>query len=105
MLTKGLKKGFCCVVILAVILSVFGIGKAEASRRVLNSNAMKAGMIRTRRVELGGKFFDVSVNKTEKTITIKGLVEDWDEMDKVENYFNYTGPSDYKVISQLDFGY
>ena len=105
MLTKGLKKGFCFVIILAITLGVLGIGKAEASRRPLKNEVMKAGMISNRKVEIGGKLFDICVNQTERTITIKGLVEDWDEMDRIENYFKNSGPSDYQVTCQLDFGY
>jgi len=106
MSSTGLKKGSFFAIILMVTLVIVGMGPAEASRRAINMNsAMEAGMIRNRKVEVSGKLFDVCINQTSKTITVKGYVDDWDEMDKVENYFKNTGPSDYQVICELDFAY
>lgn len=106
MVRKGLKRGACFVVIVVVIMNVVAITNAEDSRRSLDMNqAMETGMISNREVEIGGKFFDICVNQARKTITIKGYVDDWDEMDQVENYFRNRGPANYQVISQLDFAH
>ena len=101
---KGLKKVACLAVVAVISMGILGVGNAEATRRPSNIEvAMESGMIRSRKVEVSGKLFDVCINQTSKTITVKGYVEDWDEMDRVENYFRNTGPSDYQVICQLDF--
>jgi len=103
---KGLKKVVCFVVIAVAALSVFGAGYAEASRRMIDlDNAMETRMLSSRKVEISGKLFDVCINQAERTITVKGLVEDWDELDSVEDYFRNRGPSDYQLTCDLDFGY
>lgn len=106
MFTKGLKNALCCVIILTAALIVIGIGHVEASRRTLNmNNVMETRMIWSRKVEIGGKIYDICVNQAEKAITIKGLVDEWNEMDNVENYFKHRGPYDYQVICRLDIQY
>ena len=104
MFSKGSKKGACFLILLVAILTLFGITNAEATRRVVNMNRiMENEIMRNRKVEVGGKLFDVCINQAEKTITIKGYVDDWDEMDQVEDYFEHRGPSDYQVQCELDF--
>ena len=104
MLSKGFKKGACFLIILCAISTLLGITNAEATRRVVNMNRiMENEIMRNRKVEVGGKLFDVCINQAEKTITIKGYVDDWDEMDQVEDYFEHRGPSDYQVRCELDF--
>jgi hypothetical protein len=106
MLSEGLKKDFYLFIILIIILTVFGMRKAEGSRKYIDLNKlMEKDMIRHWKVEISGKLFNICVNRSKKTITIKGKVDDWDEMDKVENYFKHRGPSNYQVICQLDFAY
>lgn len=103
---KGLKRVVCFVVIAVATMSVFKAGYAEASRRMIDlDNAMETRMLSSRKVEISGKLFDVCINQAERTITVRGLVEDWDELDRVEDYFKNRGPSDYQVTCNLDFGY
>ena len=103
MLTQGLKRNVCWVVIVAMALIVLGnIGTCEAARRTLD---LQQKMIRQRQVEINGKLYNVIVNHTDSTMTIRGYVDDWDEMDKVEKYFRLRVPNNYQVISELDFGY
>ena len=103
---KGLKKVVCIAVIAVATMSVFGVGYAEASRRTIDlDNAMETRMLTSRKVEISGKLFDVFINQAERTITVKGLVEGWDELDRVEDYFRNRGPSDYQLTCDLNFGY
>ena len=103
---KGLKKVVCFAVIAVATLSIFGTGYAEATRRAIDlDDSMETRMVTSRKVEISGKLFDVCINQAEKTITVRGLVEDWDELDRVEDYFKHRGPSDYQVTCDLDFGY
>ena len=101
---KGLKKIACLAVVAVIGMSVLGVGNAQAYKRSLNMNfSMEANMISTRKVEVFGKLFDVCINHSSKTVTVKGYVDDWDEMDRVENYFKTKSPSNYKLICELDF--
>ena len=103
---KGLRKVVCLAVVTLISMSILGVGNAEATRRAMDLDyVLETTIVSKRKVEVGGRLFDVCINQTEKTITVKGYVNDWEEMDRVEGYFKHTGPSDYQVICQLDFGY
>ena len=108
MLAQGLQKNSYWIVyiltlsLVALATIIFLFGTAEASRRVVT---MKEMMVRQRKVEINGKLFDIEVNHTRKSITVRGYVEDWDEMDRVEKYFELKSPSDYRVTCELDFAY
>ena len=103
---KGLKKVVCLAVATLISMGILGVSNAEATRRAMDlDSVVETKIVSTRKVEVGGKLFDVCINQTEKTITVKGYVNDWEEMDRVEGYFKHTGPSDYQVICQLDFEY
>lgn len=100
---KGLKKVACLAVVAVISMGIWGVGNAQASKRSLNMNfSMEANMISTRKVEVSGKVFEVCINHSSKTITVKGYVDDWDEMERVENYFKSKSPSNYQLICQLD---
>ena len=100
----GLHKGLCIAAILTATFGLVGMGQAEALRRpVTLGEVMESDMLRTRKVEVIGKVFDICVNMAEKVITVRGLVEDWDQMEQVKDYFNQRGPSDYQVICELGF--
>ena len=103
MLSKGFKNGLGYVMLLIVLFNLLAVANAEATRRAVNMNrVMESEMTKTRKVEVRGKLFDVCINQAEKTITIKGYVDDFDEMDEVEDYFKHRGPSDYQVRCELD---
>ena len=103
MLSRGFKNGLGYVMLLFILFNLLAVANAEATRRVVNMNRiMESEMTRTRKVEVRGKLFDVCINQVEKTITIKGYVDDFDEMDEVEDYFKHRGPSDYQVRCELD---
>ena len=103
MLTQGTKKNVCRVLIVVALLSVLGnIGTAEGARRIVTMREM---MVRQRKVEINGRLFDVEIDQASKKITVRGYVEDWDEMDRVEKYFELRSPSNYQVTCQLDFAY
>ena len=103
---KGLKKVVCFAVVAVISMGILGVSNAEATRRARDlDHVVETKILSSRKVEVGGKLFDVCINQAEKTITVKGYVNDWEEMDKVEGYFKHRAPSDYQVICQLDFGY
>lgn len=77
---------------------------AEVSTEAADMDEKMEEVMRNWRiVEIGGRFFNVYINQHDKIITIKGIIETWDEMDKVERYFKHRGPSDYIVNCMLDF--
>ncbi|MGA1796155.1 MAG: hypothetical protein ACMUIL_09870 [bacterium] len=78
----------------------------EATQRSSNLNElMKGSLTIARRVEIDGKVFGVFINHAEKTVTVRGAVEGWEEKDRVEQYFRLRTPSDYHVNYDLTFGY
>ena len=101
---KGLQKGLCIAAIVMVTFGLMGMGRAEALRRpVTLGEVMESDMLRTRKVEVAGKVFDICINMAEKVITVRGFVDDWDQMEQVKDYFNQRGPSDYQVICEIGF--
>ncbi|MGA1863789.1 MAG: hypothetical protein ACMUHX_01880 [bacterium] len=98
------KKIFICMLIIITILGLFGIREANATRRAPDLNkAMKPEVVPSWRTKINGKYFDVFVDRVKKTVTIKGFVGDWDEMDSVENHFSLRAPSNYKIINKIEF--
>ena len=105
MLTQGLKRNVCWVVIVAMALIVLGnIGTCEAAGRALNINESikRAVSADKRTVEIEDNILDVYVNRNEKVITVIGTVKDWEEMDKVERHFELRSPADYQVTYKVD---
>jgi len=106
MLSKGLEKILAPVFLPTFIFSILVFGMAEASRRVIDlDNSLKNNILTTRQAEISGKLFDICINHAEKSITVKGFVEDWDEYDKIKDHFKYRGPADYQVTCDLYFMY
>jgi hypothetical protein len=62
---------------------------------------MEKSFIRNRTVEINGRIFDVLINQAEKFITVRGIVEDWEEKDWVEQYFRLRAPSDYHLNYEI----
>ena len=88
----------------AILFLVTVACHAEVSTEAAAMDEKMEEMMRNWRVvEIGGKFFNVYINQNDKIITIKGIIETWDEMDKVEHYFKHRGPSEYTVNCMLDF--
>ncbi|MGA1796521.1 MAG: hypothetical protein ACMUIL_11750 [bacterium] len=98
-------KWYLCILCIEVVLFlVTAACHAEVSTEATAMDEkMEEVMRNCRVVEIGGKFFNVYINQHDKIITIKGIIETWDEMDKVERYFKHRGPSDYIVNCMLDF--
>lgn len=108
MLTQGLKKAICFALIGLVVF--FSLGNAEAFRRVLKSQDMTKEMpVEHRKVALNGRLLDVYINKSEATITIRGLIEVhdevWNEVNEVKEYFQIRNPDNYDFIYEFKFVY
>ena len=100
MIIKKEKKKFFCLVLLIVLLSVLGnVSTGETSRRLIKAAEFKP--ITSRRVEFNDKFFNIYINHSEKFITVHGIVDDWKEMNKVEDYFKIRAPFDYHIAYNI----
>jgi hypothetical protein len=55
------------------------------------------------KADINGKSFDVTINRDNKTVTVKGCVSDQYEMDLVKRHFEMRAPTTYKIIHQLEF--
>lgn len=106
MLRLGLKRNFYWTVIIIIGLFVLiNIKTAEASGRAFNLHeveVMEKSIVRHRSVEINGKYFDVNINLDKKSIKIWGEVEDWDEKDKVEEYFEQRKPFNCQIGYAID---
>lgn len=101
---KGLQKGLCIAAIVMATLGLMGRGQAEALRRpVTLGEVMKSDMLRNRKIEVAEKVFNICINMSKKVITVRGFVDDWDQLEQVKDYFNQRRPSYYQVICELDF--
>jgi len=108
MLTQGLKKAICFALIGWIVF--FSLGNAEAFRRVLKSQDMTKEMpVEHRKVALNGSLLDVYINKSEATITVRGLIEVhdevWNEVNEVKEYFQVRNPDNYDFIYEFKFVY
>ena len=99
MLRQKIKGIICCAIIVLVTVVIFG--NVEASRRVQRQDIMEKLLIENRKVSLYGKVFDLYIDHNEKSITIYGEVEDWDEEDKVIRYFDLRSPKNYKLVYKI----
>ena len=101
-------KGMCNIIIIFVIILTFGNGKgiAEASKSTVMRQGTVAGFnIELRKINLYGKVFELHINHTDELITIYGEAEDWDQEDKVKNYFNLRTPKNYTLVYKIDLEY
>ena len=100
-------KVLLAVIVMVLMVSFFpDSGIVEATQRSSSLNElMKRSLIMERNVEINGKVFGVFVNHNEKSVTVRGEVEGWEERDRVEQYFRLRTPSDYHVNYDFTFGY
>ena len=104
----GLRRKIFPVMIMTVILllSLLNCTNSEATRRSLSLNDfMEESFIQTRTVEINGRIFDVLINRSDKSITVRGIVEDWEEKDRVEQYFRLRAPSDFQINYEITLVY
>jgi len=101
------KKIFLTVIVMVFIVAVFpNIRVAEANQSSSSLNElMKKSLAIARMVEIDGKVFGVIINHDERSITVRGAVEGWNEKELVEQYFRLRTPSDYHVDYDITFGY
>ena len=98
-----LKKIFICIITIMTILTAFKIIECNAIRRSLNLNeVMKPNEVLSWRIEINEKYFNVLVDRADKTVTVKGYVDDFYEMYLVKRHFDLRSPSNYKIIYKID---
>lgn len=108
MLRYGSRKNYLSVItLIAVILFLLSsFVTTEASLRPLNLNElMEKSLLRFRKVEVNGIVFDVYINQNEKSITVRGEVESWDEKEMAEKYFRLRTPSDFCLNYEISVLY
>jgi hypothetical protein len=92
------KKVSLAMIIFATILFLLNFECLEASRKFTSlDKLMEESLIRTQKVRVNGKIFDVFINQSEKSITIQGDVENPEEKNQIEQYFKQQSPGDYEV--------
>ncbi|MGA1825555.1 MAG: hypothetical protein ACMUIP_12925 [bacterium] len=72
------------------IKSLYAFSKSEHSYHVSDA-------IDVRIVEIDDKSFYVYTNQEENFILVEGMVNDWHEMKRIEEYFNKRAPSTYAI--------
>jgi hypothetical protein len=98
--TNVFKRKFFPAAIIITVMLFFLLGSETVKAYQRSSNfheSMKNSLVDSRKVEIDGKIFDVYINREEKSITVQGDVEDWEEKDKVEKHFRLRSPSDYQL--------
>jgi len=55
-------------------------------------------------LDIDDKTFQVTVNRNEETITIRGEAEDWEQKDKAEHVLKVRAPSGFQIINEIDIG-
>ena len=58
-----------------------------------------------RKIEVFGYLFNVYTNQEKEFILIRGIVNEWQEIEKVEQYFISRAPSSYKLIYDINSMY
>ena len=104
MLRQGLKRNiYWVLIIISLLLILTNISTSEASRKGRNFHQkIEQSLIDYKIVEVDGAYFDVYVNRGEKTITVKGEVGHWGGKNTVEKYFMLRSPSDYQLTFEID---
>ena len=89
-----------------LLISFLNCGDAQASRRSFNLNDyMEESFTRRWTVEINGRIFDVLINQTDKSIKVRGIVQDREEKERVEQYFRLRAPSDYSINYDIKLVY
>lgn len=96
----GSGKNYIFLIFLMAVLLFFlsSFSTIEASLRPVNLNELiEKSLLRFRKVDVNGIVFDVFINQKEKSITVQGKVEGWEEMDMAKEYFRLRAPSDFQL--------
>lgn len=103
MLNKNFKQVFCFLIIFIDLLFILGVGLGESLKKIPDLNdVMRTKMILKQKIEISGRIFEICIDQCEKRITIKGYVDDWNEIEKIENYLKHRCPFDYQIICEID---
>ena len=92
---KGQKILGCLIVIIVILVN---INLANASRIIPG----RFNTVTYRKVQLKNRIYNLIVDNTNKTMTVKGKVYNYKEMDEVENCFRKVIPLDYELICKID---
>lgn len=55
-------------------------------------------------LDVDNRNYQVTVNRNEETITIRGEAEDWSQKDKVERVVKLRAPRGFQIINEIDIG-
>jgi len=110
MLCKKVKQVFCCVGIVLVIFFISPKTEASSRRSLINQDITKEMIIKHRKIDFNGNFFDIYINNDTEIITIRGEIEiydrvDWNEVEKIKQYFNMRNPANYDFVYEFKFIY
>ena len=92
------------MVVIVTFLSVIKVIKCDAIKRSQSfDDVINPKNLLIWQTEINGKYFDVIIDRENKTVTVKGFVSDYYEMDLVKRHFDLRSPSDFKIIHRIDF--
>lgn len=92
------------------------LDKEELDKEELEKEADKADHLKSRikraagnhpdmlqwNLDIDDKIFQVTVNRNEETITIRGEAEDWEQKDKAEHVLKLRAPNGFQIINEID---
>jgi len=78
---------------------------AGAFTRNMATSTERIENITYRKVEFKNRKFDVYINHNVKFISVHGRVDQWKDLDKVEDHFKILAPNDYRVYCDIECGY
>ena len=110
MLCKKAKQVICCIGIISIIFIISAKTEASGRRNLLNQDIIEQMVIKQRKINLNGNLFDLCIDNDMKIITIRGDIEvndrvDWNEVEKIKQYFHMTNPADYEFVYEFKFIY
>ena len=95
-----------------VLIILFFSTQTEASRRknLTDQDIIDEMIINHRKIDLKGNLFDMYINNDTEIITIQGEIEvydkvDWNEVQKIKDYFYKDNPGNYEFIFKFKFMY
>jgi uncharacterized protein HemX len=69
---------------------------------LMNKNTGRHSDLLQWNLDVDNKTFQVTVNRNEETITIRGEAEDWEQKDKVEHVLKARAPHGFQIINEID---
>ena len=84
-----------------------GVEKEDADRADHLQSIMKKDMenrpdLMQWNLDVDNKTFQVTVNRNDETITIRGEAEDWEQKDRAERVLKARAPKGFQIINEID---